>query len=157
MKLSNKKVFELYKERQHKAELKVQEAKLRLEEDLIVVKGYNSRGLLLQLLRNEFVIEGSPADKLLNFFGIRGGYMPQSIEDDKYLKLPFMGRFGMGNGKVARGLSKAFAFIRPGGVGGIVFEVVKPVLISSGIALFEKMLGKGIARLFSRRKRPKRS
>lgn len=150
-----KKLLQEYKEVQASINGEFTDAKLQYSKDVAIIRQQNKEGLVGQLIRNEFVAPGSRFDRLLSFIGIsRIDFSPKhndrahatSVTNSSHKRKK-------NNSAVNTILSKATDLVRPGGIGGILFDMAKPILISAGLGIVQQGIHNGIRRLFRRKKR----
>ncbi len=164
MKKRNKDVFAQFDELQKSVALEIDATKIPFDNDVREVKQILKEGNAFQLMREGLVPQGSPLDKLLNFAGIKSVEKKRSDKLNKILSTynsnepnSFMGKV---YSTVGDFIAKTKEFIDDPDRGGAVWNFVKPILVTSAVAVAKTSLQRSVAgvfslplRLFSRKKK----
>lgn len=140
-------VFRRFEAERRKSADEYQEARKRISEDTAYLRGKNLKDITALVVNDGFIEKNSTAYKVLAFLGLN------KSSDAKEKNVPSQEKAGR-KGVLDRAVN-AYEWISKSGVLGMVFDIVKPMLIGQGVAMGQRLLLRSLSGLnpFRRRRR----
>lgn len=140
-------VFRRFEAERRKSADEYQEARKRISEDTAYLRGKNLKDITALVVNDGFIAKNSTAYKVLALLGLN------KSSDAKEKNAPSQEKEGR-KGIVDRAIN-TYEWISKSGVPGMVFDIVKPVLIGQGVAMGQRLLVSSLRALnpFRRRRR----
>lgn len=140
-------VFRRFEAERRKSADEYQEARKRISEDTAYLRGKNLKDITALVVNDGFIEKNSTAYKVLAFFGLNKS---SDAKEKNTLSQEKEGRKGVLDRAV-----NAYEWVSKSGVLGMVFDIVRPVLIGQGVAMGQRLLMSSLKALnpFRRRRR----
>ena len=140
-------VFRRFEAERRKSADEYQEARKRISEDTAYLRGKNLKDITALVVNDGFIEKNSTAYNVLAFFGLNKS---SDAKEKNTLSQEKEGRKGVLDRAV-----NAYEWVSKSGVPGMVFDIVKPVLIGQGVAMGQRLLMSSLKALnpFRRRRR----
>lgn len=140
-------VFRRFEAERRKSADEYQEARKRISEDKAYLRGKNLKDITALVVNDGFIAKNSTAYKILAFLGLNKS---SDAKEKNALSQEKEGRKGVLDRAV-----NAYEWVSKSGVPGMVFDILKPVLIGQGVAMGQRLLMSSLRALnpFRRRRR----